>query len=108
MGQRTDVAVAVSGPASAVLDVAVGLPAGVEPDHDALDALVSSGRISTWHGEDGKVTLSGLSSTGGSWVGTIPVTPTLAGSLSADASVVWPSGADELGFVKVPEVWVVR
>ena len=98
----------VSGPASAVLDVAVGLPAGVEPDHDALDALVSSGRISAWHGEDGKVTLSGLSSTGGSWVGTIPVTPTLAGSLSADASVVWPSGADELGFVKVPEVWVVR
>ncbi|MDP2317034.1 MAG: alpha-2-macroglobulin family protein [Pseudomonadota bacterium] len=108
VGQRADLAVSVSAPSGALLDVSLGLPAGVEPDAAALDALVASGRAASWRGEDGRVTLAGLRLDGGAWAATIPVTPTLAGTLLADAARVWPSGQPSAAFAKVPERWTIR
>jgi hypothetical protein len=98
----------VSAPTGVALDLSVGLPAGVEPDAATLDALVSAGRMAAWKGEDGRVTLTGLRTEAGAWSATIVVTPTLAGSLLADATRVYPSGQPGAAFARVPERWGVR
>ncbi|MDP2307318.1 MAG: alpha-2-macroglobulin family protein [Pseudomonadota bacterium] len=108
VGQTTSLAVSVSAPAGVSLDVSLGLPAGVEPDATALDALVASGRAASWRGEDGRVTLAGVRTEGGAWSAAIPVTPTLAGVLLADAARVWPSGAPDAAYSRVPERWTIR
>ncbi|MFN7143071.1 MAG: hypothetical protein ACK4YP_04800, partial [Myxococcota bacterium] len=108
VGRRAELTVDVAGPAGRRFDVSVGLPAGVDPDRDALDALVRAGRMASWSAEDGRVTLAGVTTEGGAWSGAVPVTPTLAGTLLADASRVWPSGEPASAFVRVPERWTVR
>ncbi len=108
VGQRADLVVNVSAPSGIALDLSVGLPAGVEPDATTLDALVESGRAASWRAEDGRVTLTGLRTDGGAWSATLPVTPTLAGALLADATRVWPSGDPSAAFSRVPERWTIR
>jgi len=108
VGAPTSLAVSVSAPTGVPLDLSVGLPAGVEPDAATLDALVSEGRMAGWKAEDGRVTLTGLRTEAGAWSATLRVTPTLAGSLLADATRVYPSGQPEAAFARVPERWGVR
>jgi hypothetical protein len=108
VGERTGLDVSVSAPTGVALDLSVGLPAGVEPDAATLDALVSAGRMAAWKAEDGRVTLTGLRTEAGAWSATIVVTPTLAGSLLADATRVYPSGQPGAAFARVPERWGVR
>jgi hypothetical protein len=108
VGETASVVVQVSAPAGVALDVSVGLPAGVEPLARILDALVASGGAASWHGEDGRVTIVGVRTEGGAWKTVIPVTPTLAGVLLADAARVWPSGQPEAAFARVPERWTIR
>jgi hypothetical protein len=107
-GVPAAVTVSVAGPAGRPFDVSLGLPAGVDPDGAALDALVSAGRMDSWKGEDGRVTLAGIHTNGGAWSAVVPVTPTLAGTLLADAARVWPSDEPDQAFVRVPERWVIR
>jgi hypothetical protein len=107
-GQRAELQVAVAGPADRTFDASIGLAAGVEPDAVALDALVSAGRLTSWRAASGRVDLRGLRTEGGVWRGVLPVTPTLAGDLLADASRVWPAGDPTQAFERVPERWVIR
>ncbi len=107
-GVRAELGVAVAGPAGRELDVSIGVPAGVEPDAAALDEAVRGGRFVSWRAEEGRVTLRGVRTDGGAWSGTVPVTPTLSGTLLADVSRVWPAGQPSAVFERVPERWVVR
>lgn len=108
VGQPASLGLSVSAPAGVALDVSLGLPAGVEPDATALDALVASNRAASWRGEDGRITITGVRTEGGAWSATIPVTPTLAGVLLADAARVWPSGQPDSAYARVPERWTIR
>lgn len=108
VGQRADLYIQASAPAGMPLDVSLGLPAGVEPDRAALDTMVRNGAIGSWRAEDGRVTLQRVATTGGAWGGIVPVTPTLAGALLADAARVWPSDTPEQVYTRVPERWVIR
>lgn len=108
VGETSSLRLALSAPSGVALDVSVGLPAGVEPLATALDAMVATGRAASWRGEDGRVTITGVRTEGGAWATTIPVTPTLAGVLLADAARVWPSGQPEAAYSRVPERWTIR
>ena len=108
VGTRAVLGVAVAGPAGAVVDVSIGLPAGVDPDRAALDALVYAASIVSWRAEEGRVTLRGVRLDGGAWRGEVAVTPTLAGALLADAARVWPAGDPAQAFARVPERWTIR
>ena len=108
VGTRAVLGVAVAGPADAVVDVSIGLPAGVDPDRVALDALVYASTIASWRAEEGRVTLRGVRLDGGAWRGEVAVTPTLAGGLLADAARVWPAGDPAQAFARVPERWTIR
>lgn len=108
VGQRAELGLSLAGPAGQSFDVRVGLPAGVDPDRAALDALVANGVARSWHAEDGRVTLRGVVTAGGVWRAGLPVTPTLAGTLLADASDVRPAGGGVPAFTRVPERWIIR
>jgi hypothetical protein len=105
-GRPAEVVVRAAAPSGMPLAVVVGLPAGVQVDRDALDALVAADRLLTWDSADGRVSLTAAALAPGATL-TVPlrVIPTLAGRLRAPASSLAAGG--EL-LESPPALWVIR
>jgi hypothetical protein len=110
-GQPADIALAAQAPAGIPLTLRHALPAGVQPDRASLDALVSSGAITSYTTEDGAVTMSiAAREVGQGFQARYRVIPTLSGKLTSGASslaVADPSRAVEPFFLP-PSKWVVK
>jgi hypothetical protein len=105
-GRPSEVVVRAAAPSGMPIAVVVGLPAGVQVDRDALDALVASDRLLAWDAADGRVSLTAPAlAPGATLVLPIRVIPTLAGRLRAPASSLAAGG--ELHETP-PALWVVR
>ncbi len=109
VGAPVDVELTVAAPSSVATRLSVGLPAGVQPDGPALDALVSAGQVQRYETEDGAVTLHlpGLSA-GATHHFSLRVVPTLAGSLQAGPSRLEPEGNPMAGHAFAPKLWAVK
>jgi hypothetical protein len=81
-----------------VVDLDVGLPAGVEVDRAAMPG-------GNWRAGDGEVAFEGLVLQNGTWSTRIPVLPTVAGELRAGPTTVRIGGTS---FTRAPRVWEVR
>jgi hypothetical protein len=108
VGVAAPMKVTAAGPSGSELDVKIGLAPGTTVDPDALDALVSSGLISSYRTQEGALLLSQLKATGGKATVELPITPGFAGKLTAEASSVWRSTASNISFYRVPEVWEIE
>lgn len=109
VGQTAELSFTIATPANLMTSLKVGLPAGVQPDSAALNAMVSSGAIHRFESEDGLVTLHlGPSKAGASRTLALKVIPTLGGTLHAPPVVLAPEGRPSDGRTFAPQLWVVR
>jgi hypothetical protein len=84
LGQKAQIHLVVGAPAQLATALNFSLPAGVQPDSDGLNVLVSSQKISRFETQDGKVTLHVPASRPGETVEfDLSVVPTLAGQLTS-------------------------
>lgn len=103
-GLRGELRVEATGPAGEVVDVDLGLPAGVEVDRALLAERLSGVTV---RAEDGALHLEGLTLIGGRRVLEVPVVPALAGALSSGPSTIRSTrGGDP--FVRVPSTWTIE
>ncbi len=109
VGTKARIDVLATAPADVALDVEIPLPAAVSADEASLETLVSSGEISSFRVEDGKVAVVVPPREPGKLVSFgFSASPTLAGKLHAAAPSLAPSGrAHEAVFVAPPE-WIVK
>ena len=99
VGESTTVTIAVAGPADALVDLDIGLPAGVSVDKATLP---SDG---TWQVEDGALHATAVPLTDGRWSATVRATPEIAGMVQTGPTVVAAGGER---FIRVPTTWSVR
>lgn len=101
VGQRAELRVTATGPRREVVDLALGLPAGVEVDR----ALLQSRRPELrFRAEDGVLHLEGVTLDDGRFGLEVPVVPNFAGRLSSGpCSIHAADGGDP--FVRVPVAW---
>ncbi|MCB9777233.1 MAG: hypothetical protein H6742_01550 [Alphaproteobacteria bacterium] len=107
VGRKAGLQLSIAAPARTALDVELPLPAGVQVDGDALDALVSAGDLSGWNSQDGLLELSLPGRDATSWRATIPVVPTLQGTLHAAAVQVTLPLRPDLELATPQGVWTV-
>lgn len=85
------------------------LPAGVQPDVAALDRLVAEQVITRFETEDGLLTLHFFQSTPGAvWKASVPVTPTLSGSLQSGPSRLVDEHNVNRGGTFAPLRWTIE
>ena len=109
VGRAAELGVTAAVPANLASVLALSLPAGVQADTPSLDALVSSGKVTRYETEDGRVTLHlPPLSAGAVFTAAVKVVPTLAGTLHAAPSALSPEGRPQQGRSFAPTTWVVR
>lgn len=109
VGQLSDVRVQVGAPSSLPLLFQQELPAGVQVDPASLEALVASGRVTSWDVQDGALSLRLVPRAQGELVQVdFRVLPTLAGTLQAGASRLGVPGRPDLASSLPPTTWAVR
>lgn len=104
VGRRGELRVEATGPAGEVVNVDLGLPAGVEVDRARLAERLSGVAV---RAEDGVLHLEGLTLVGGRRVLEVPVVPALAGTLASGPSTVRSTRGGD-AFVRVPSTWIIE
>ncbi len=117
VGRGADLALTAAYPSGTAMTLRLGLPAGVQSDTAALDALVAKSSITRYETEDGAITLHLPQLPNGEvWEATVRVIPTLAGTLQAQPTTlsvdVQPAGSKARGpkpgsRAFVPKAWVI-
>jgi hypothetical protein len=109
VGKPAEVTLSAAMPSGMAVRIRHALPAGVQPDTAALQALVGAGAIERFTVEDGAVLLDvGARPPGQAFSVKYRVIPTLAGTLQAQASTVEPVDRPELAYHLPPVAWTVR
>jgi hypothetical protein len=109
VGKPAEVTVSAAMPSGIAVRIRHALPAGVQPDTNALQQLVGAGTLRRFDVEDGAVVLEvGARPPGESFSVKYRVIPTLAGTLHAQASTVEPLDRPELAYHLPPVTWTVR
>ncbi|RKH50667.1 alpha-2-macroglobulin family protein, partial [Corallococcus llansteffanensis] len=109
VGQLSDVRVQVGAPSSLPLLFQQELPAGVQVDPASLEALVATGRVTSWDVQDGALSLRLAPRAQGELMQVdFRVLPTLAGTLQAGASRLGVPGRPDLASSLPPTSWAVR
>ncbi len=108
LGVKTTLRVDIAGPTGETADIDIALPAGVDMgDAAALTAaLAANSGTGTATTEEGAVHLKGVTLQNGLWSASLPVTPTLSGSLQSGASIV--TLRDGETYAALPSTWAVR
>ncbi|MBJ6761605.1 hypothetical protein JGU66_12590 [Myxococcaceae bacterium JPH2] len=109
VGQPVELSLQAAAPSGVALELRQGLPAGVQVDPVGLDTLVREGHVTSWHAEDGAVTLvlppRGV---GEPFQARLRVVPTLAGTLQGGAATLSVLGRPDLVSRVPPTTWAVR
>jgi hypothetical protein len=101
--------VQAAAPAGMALVYRQELPAGVVPDMDSLQALVTSGTISKFDTEDGALSFNiPALSPGQVFSAGYALVPTLAGTLHSGPASLSPAADLDVAALSVPGVWTVR
>ncbi|GMU58475.1 MAG: hypothetical protein AMXMBFR34_02380 [Myxococcaceae bacterium] len=109
VGHAADLEITAAVPADLSTVIELSLPAGVQVDSPALDALVAAAQLSRYEREDGRLTLYVPPMPAGAvFQTTLKVVPTLAGTLHAAPSTVMPEGRPGLARAFAPTTWVVK
>jgi hypothetical protein len=105
VGRAVDVELRAVAPSGSPLRIELQLPAGVQPDTAALDALVESGALTRYQNADGQIALFAPSLEPAQTFATrVRVIPTLAGSLQSGPATLTVSGTQS--FVP-PTRWTI-
>lgn len=102
-----NVGVALTAPSGSVVDLSIGLPAGVAADEPALRLALGSAGPSIWQ-QDGELRLSGIQVDNGAWSTAIPVVASLTGTLHAGPTRVTVRSNPNEPLVLAPATWSVR
>jgi hypothetical protein len=106
VGKPLALAVRAVAPAGQALTLRLSLPAGVQPDTAALEAMVGEGKLTRFETSDGLIELSAPALEPAQvFSADIRVVPTLAGTLQTGASSLSVGGMEV--FVP-PATWTVR
>ncbi|HLL55954.1 MAG TPA: alpha-2-macroglobulin family protein [Myxococcaceae bacterium] len=109
VGKPAEVTVSAAMPSGIAVRIRHALPAGVQPDTNALQRLVVAGTLRRFDVEDGAVVMEvDARPPGESFSVKYRVIPTLAGTLHAQASTVEPLDRPELAHHLPPVTWTVR
>ncbi|MEC7949379.1 MAG: hypothetical protein VX265_17560, partial [Myxococcota bacterium] len=109
VGQPATVEVAASAPAGDTLTLTVPLPPGTVPETRGLDALVSTGVLSSWRADDRGVTLTAPPLRPGQPLRVpLPIVPTLAGRFHPAPAALATARAPDTPARSTPTPWVVR
>ena len=109
VGRKVPVMVQAAAPAGMALVYRQELPAGVVPDMDSLQALVTSGTISKFDTEDGALSFDiPALSPGQVFSAGYSLVPTLAGTLHSGPASLSPAQDLDVAALSVPAVWTVR
>jgi hypothetical protein len=109
VGRKVPVMVQAAAPAGMALVYRQELPAGVVPDMDSLQALVTSGTISKFDTEDGALSFNiPALSPGQVFSAGYALVPTLAGTLHSGPASLSPAADLDVAALSVPGVWTVR
>lgn len=107
IGRRVALGLDLAAPAQSALQVELALPAGVQVDAPALDALREAGRIQDWEDEDGLLRFTIPPQEATTWSADIGLIPTVAGTLHADALRVRLTARPDLVFATPSPTWTV-
>ena len=108
VGQPVDITVTAAAPANTGFTITQYLPAGVQPDEDSLQALISNRVIRSYEVEDGKIELKAPAlPPGEAFSATFQVIPTLAGLLNSGPTSITPGARKDLTVYLPPEAWRV-
>lgn len=105
VGRAADLVVEAAAPQGYGASIALSLPAGVQLDKTALDALQESGAITGYQLAEGNATLEIPSLPSGAFRAILKAIPTLAGTLHSGPSTI-ALGNNE--YLLPPVVWTVR
>lgn len=106
VGKPTELAVRAIAPSGMDLHLELGLPAGVQVDRAALDALVKADTIASFTVSPGKLALEvDALDPGQTFAATVRVIPTLAGTLRSPPSLI---AAGTTALDVPPSTWTVK
>jgi hypothetical protein len=108
VGQPVEVNLIAAAPSGAGFTITQSLPAGVQPDENSLQALVSSNVIERFETEDGKIELYVSSlPPGEAFSASYQVIPTLAGRLHSGPTAIALRASTDLSVYLPPRAWRV-
>ena len=109
VGQGEIIHISASAPKGRAVEIRHALPAGVLPDTDSLQALVSQKQITRFETQDGLVRLFFVSKGPSNPLScSYKVTPTLAGTLHTQASSIAVANRASNTWSLRPTIWTVR
>jgi hypothetical protein len=109
VGQAVEIALSAAAPAGAPMRIRHALPAGVVPDRESLEALVTEQAIKSYRAQDGAVVFEVEPRAPGQlFSARYRAIPTFAGLLHSGPSTVELTSRPGLAHFSPPAIWDVR